>query len=241
MSEYTNGNGQNHASRNGYLPANGNGHAGANGVAAPQRLRGNGLLERAPIPGQRVLITGGAGYIGCVLTERLLERGYRVRLLDRLYWGEEPLAGFRDRIELITGDVRDIPEGTFDGVDAVIHLAGLSNDPTAEYDPDANWQMNAVATETLGKACVERGIKRFVFASSCSLYDGLPPGMHDETAAIEPRGAYATSKRYGEEALLALVPDGLDAGIVRNGTVYGWAPRMRLHLVGDTVLKAAPP
>src|SRR5205823_6341563 len=79
-----------------------------------------------------------------------------------------------------------------DGVYDVIHLAGLSNDPTAEYDPQANWQMNAVATETLGNARVERGIERIVFASSCSLYDGLPPGMHDETAPITPRGAYAT-------------------------------------------------
>ena len=98
-----------------------------------------------------------------------------------------------------------MPPTALDGVDGVIHLAGLSNDPTAEYDPDANWQMNAVATETLGrKACLERGVERLVFASSCSLYDGLPPGMHDETAPIEPRGAYATSKRYGEEALLEL-------------------------------------
>src|SRR5439155_707418 len=136
---------------------------------------------------------------------------------DRLWWGEEPLAHVRDRIELVNADVRDVPPDAFDGVDAVINLSGLSNDPTAEYDPEANWQMNALATEALGKACVERGIKRFVFASSCSLYDGLPPGMHDETAAIDPKGAYATSKRYGEDALLALVGEGLDAGIVRNG------------------------
>ena len=97
--------------------------------------------------------------------------------------------------------MRDMPATALDGVDAVIHLAGLSNDPTAEYDPEANWQMNAVATETLGRNCVERDVERLVFASSCSLYDGMPPGMHDETAPIEPRGAYATSKRYGEEAL----------------------------------------
>src|SRR4029078_4623874 len=82
-------------------------------------------------------------------------------------------------------------------------------------------------------------MKRFVFASSCSLYDGLPSGMHDETAAIEPRGAYATSKRYGEEALLQLVEKGLDAGILRNGTVYGWSPRMRFDLVVNTFVKDA--
>src|SRR3954453_16236664 len=184
--------------------------------------RSNGLAPEAPEPGQRILLAGGAGYIGCVLAERLLERGYRVRILDRLWWGEEPLAAIRDRIELVQADVRDVPPETFEDVDAVINLSGLSNDPTAEYDPEANWQMNAIATEKLGQACVQRGISRFVFASSCSLYDGLPPGMHDETTAIDPRGAYATSKRYGEEALLNLVNEGLDVGIVRNGTVYGW-------------------
>jgi nucleoside-diphosphate-sugar epimerase len=139
----------------------------------------------------------------------------------------------------VKADVRDVPPDALDGIDAVINLSGLSNDPTAEFDPDANWQMNALATEALGKACVERGIGRFVFASSCSLYDGLPPGMHDESTAIEPKGPYATSKRYGEEALLALVDDGLDAGIVRNGTVYGWSPRMRYDLVVNTFVKDA--
>jgi nucleoside-diphosphate-sugar epimerase len=201
--------------------------------------RSNGLAPEAPEAGRRVLLAGGAGYIGCVLAERLLERGYVVRILDRLWWGEGPLASIRERIELVQADVRDVPADALDGVDAVINLSGLSNDPTAEYDPEANWQMNAIATEKLGQACVERGIRRFVFASSCSLYDGLPPGIHDEAAAIEPRGAYATSKRYGEEALLALVPEGLDAGIVRNGTVYGWSPRMRFDLVVNTFVKDA--
>jgi nucleoside-diphosphate-sugar epimerase len=78
-----------------------------------------------------------------------------------------------------------------------------------------------------------------VFASSCSLYDGLPPGMHDETAPIAPRGAYATSKRYGEEALLGLVGEGLCPVILRNGTVYGYSPRMRFDLVVNTFVKDA--
>jgi nucleoside-diphosphate-sugar epimerase len=201
--------------------------------------RSNGLAAQAPHLGQRVLVAGGAGYIGCVLCERLLARGYRVRVLDRLWWGEEPLAAIRDRIELVEADVRELPASAFDEVDAVMNLAGLSNDPTAEYDPEANWQMNALASEALGKACAARGIGRFVFASSCSLYDGLPPGMHDETAPIQPQGAYATSKRYAEEALLGLAADGLDVGIVRNGTVYGWSPRMRFDLVVNTFVKDA--
>src|SRR6185437_7983480 len=205
----------------------------------PVARRTNGLSPEAPEPGQLVLVTGGAGYIGSVLTERLLNRGYRVRILDRLYWGRGPIASLLDQIELIEADVRDMPATALDGVDAVIHLAGLSNDPTAEYDPEANWQMNAVATETLGRNCVDRGVERLVFASSCSLYDGLLPGMHDETAPIQPRGAYATSKHYGEQALQALVPEGLCPVIFRNGTVYGYSPRMRFDLVVNTFVKDA--
>jgi nucleoside-diphosphate-sugar epimerase len=206
---------------------------------APVERRGNGLAPAAPTPGQTLLVAGGAGYIGCVLVPRLLERGYRVRVLDRLYFGEEALAGFRDRIELVVADVRDIPATALDGIDGVINLSGLSNDPTAEFDPQANWQMNAIATETLGRMCVERGVERYVFASSCSLYDGMAPGMHDETAAIQPRAAYATSKRFGEERLLELADQGLCPVLLRNGTVYGHSPRMRFDLVVNTFVKDA--
>jgi nucleoside-diphosphate-sugar epimerase len=199
----------------------------------------NGLAPRAPDPDQTILVAGGAGYIGCVLVPRLLERGYRVRVLDRFYFGEDPIASFRDQVELVVADVRDVPETAFDGVDGLINLSGLSNDPTAEFDPEANWQMNAIGTETLGQMALEHGVDRYVFASSCSLYDGLPPGMHDEEAPIEPRAAYATSKRYGEEALLRLADDGLTPVILRNGTVYGWSPRMRFDLVVNTFVKDA--
>jgi nucleoside-diphosphate-sugar epimerase len=201
--------------------------------------RGNGLPPTAPDPDQTILVPGGAGYIGAVLVPRLLNRGYRVRVLDRLYFGEDAISGFRDRIELVVADVRDIPPSALDGVDGVINLSGLSNDPTAEFDPEANWQMNALATETLGRLCVERGVERYVFATSCSLYDGLPPGMHDETAPIQPRAAYATSKRYGEEKLLELMADGLCPVLLRNGTVYGYSPRMRFDLVVNTFVKDA--
>jgi nucleoside-diphosphate-sugar epimerase len=207
--------------------------------AFSRQMRTNGLSPEPPVRGARVLVAGGAGYIGCVLIERLVQRGYRVRVLDRLYWGEGPLEHVRNDIELVCADVRDMPDEVFADIDGVINLSGLSNDPTAEYDPEANWQMNAVATETMGRKCVEHGIERLVFASSCSLYDGLPPGMWDETAPIEPRGAYATSKRYAEEALLGLMDQGLTPVILRNGTVYGWSPRMRFDLVVNTFVKDA--
>ena len=101
---------------------------------------------------------------------------------------------YATRIDLVVADVREVPDDALDGIDGVINLSGLSNDPTAEFNPEANWQMNAIATETLARACLERGIERYVFASSCSLYDGMPPGMHAEDADIQPRAAYATLK-----------------------------------------------
>src|SRR6266540_3521236 len=107
----------------------------------------------SPERSQLVLVTGGAGYIGAVLVPMLLERGYRMRVVDRFYWGTAPLAPVLDRVEIVHADVRDLPRHVLDGVDAVVHLSGLSNDPTAEWAPEANWQMNAIATERLGEAC----------------------------------------------------------------------------------------
>jgi nucleoside-diphosphate-sugar epimerase len=209
------------------------------GLAPRGEERRNGLAVAAPEPGQMILVAGGAGYIGSVLVPKLLDRGYGVRVLDRLFFGQESLAGVRERIDLVVGDVRDVPAHALSGIAGVINLAGLSNDPTAEFRPEANWEMNAIATGVLGRACLASGIERYVFASSCSLYDGLPPGMHAEDAPIQPRAAYATSKRYGEERLIELVDEGLCPVILRNGTVYGWSPRMRFDLVVNTFVKDA--
>ena len=197
----------------------------------------NGSLD----PRRRVLVTGGGGYLGCVLVPRLLRRGYRVRVLDRLHWGHGPLAAVADRIELVEADVRDAgaTARALDGADCVIALAGVTNDATAERDPDANWQMNAVAIDTLARECVRVGIERLVLASSCSLYDGLPHGLHGEDAELRPRGAYSTSKHEAERTLLSMVGDGLCPTVLRNGTLFGWSPRMRYDLVVNTFVKDA--
>ena len=191
----------------------------------------------------RVLVTGGAGYIGLELCRQLLERGDDVRVVDRFFFGDRQLAALAERhpgrIESITGDIRAFDDAWLDGVDGVSHLAGLSNDPTAEYNPDANWQMNAVATERLAQACKRRGVERFVFGSSASLYDGIGPGMFDEQTEVQPRGAYSISKHYGEKALRELTDERFAPTILRQGTVYGWSPRMRFDLVVNTFLKDA--
>jgi nucleoside-diphosphate-sugar epimerase len=190
-----------------------------------------------------VLVTGGAGYIGLELCRQLLDRGDRVRVVDRFFFGEEPLRTLADesdgRLEFVAGDIRNFDDAWLDEIDGVSHLAGLSNDPTAEYNPDANWQMNAIATERIAEACKRRGIERFVFGSSASLYDGIGPGMFDENTEVKPRGAYSISKKYGEDALRRLIDERFAPTILRQGTVYGWSPRMRFDLVVNTFLKDA--
>ena len=190
-----------------------------------------------------VLVTGGAGYIGLELCRQLLERGDSVRVVDRFFFGEEPLQELAQRsdgrLTAIAGDVREFEDAWLDGIDGVSHLAALSNDPTAEYNPDANWQMNAVATERLAETCKQRGVQRFVFGSSASLYDGIGPGMFDELTEVKPRGAYSISKKYAEDALLRATDGRFAPTILRQGTVYGWSPRMRFDLVVNTFLKDA--
>jgi nucleoside-diphosphate-sugar epimerase len=187
----------------------------------------------------KILVTGGGGYIGVILCERLLDAGHEVRVLDRLYWGRAPLAHLADRIELVQADVRAFEPRVLDGVDAVAHLAGLSNDPTAEYNQAANWEMNADATEHLAAAAKRHGVKRFTFGSSASIYDGLGDGIFDETAPVQPRGAYSKSKHAAEEALLRAADADFAPVILRQGTVYGHSPRMRLDLVVNTFIKDA--
>jgi nucleoside-diphosphate-sugar epimerase len=190
-----------------------------------------------------VLVTGGGGYIGLELCRQLLERGDSVRVVDRFFFGEAPLRTLAQqsegRLTYIVGDVRAFDDAWLDGIDAVSHLAGLSNDPTAEYNPDANWQMNAIATERLAEAAKRRAVARFVFGSSASLYDGIGPGMFDERTDVRPRGAYSISKKYGEDALRRLTDAAFAPTILRQGTVYGWSGRMRFDLVVNTFLKDA--
>lgn len=187
-----------------------------------------------------VLVTGGAGYLGAVLVRQLLDRCHSVTVLDRFFFGREPLAGLD--CKLISGDVRAWQDEWLDGIDAVAHLAGLSNDPTAEYRPDANHEMNVVATESLVKACVRRGIQRFTFASSASIYDredGKPGEIYDESSPVQPRGAYSKSKYEAERIIMQHVSDAFFPTILRQGTVYGDSPRMRFDLVVNAFVKDA--
>jgi len=184
-----------------------------------------------------ILVVGGAGYIGSVLVRELLERGYAVKVFDRLYYGDQGIREVAERIKLELGDVRNIDISVLDGVDAVINLSGLSNDPTK-----ANFEMNTQATEFLAKLCKKKGIKRFIFASSCSIYDvGIGNDekdiVMDEESPVNPKAAYSSSKYQAEKILLSLKDENFSPVILRKGTIYGFSPRMRYDLVVNTFLK----
>jgi nucleoside-diphosphate-sugar epimerase len=191
-----------------------------------------------------ILVVGGAGYVGSVLVAELLERGYSVRVIDRLFFGDRGLAPVRDRVELIVADMRRLEPAHFEGVQAVINVGGLSNDPTAEYNPSANYEMNTVAAVRLAELARAAGVRRYLFASSCSVYDrGTSDEGHDalyeETAEVEPRAAYASSKHQAEQRLLAMKGPDFCPVILRKGTVYGFSPRMRFDLVVNTFVRDA--
>ncbi len=204
-------------------------------LPSPSKLDGkNGII----------LVVGGAGYVGCILVQELLERGFAVRVFDRLYYGEQGLAPVRDRVDLVVGDIRDMDPAILDGVSTVINLGGLSNDPTAEFNPQANYQMNTVASLSLAELCVKKGVRRYLFSSSCSVYDvGVADEQRDvvvdEDSPVHPRAAYSRSKYEATRGLLAMASSDFVPVILRNATVYGFSPRMRYDLVVNTFVKDA--
>ncbi len=189
-----------------------------------------------------ILVTGGGGYIGAVTVPALVRAGYRVRVLDKFLFGKEVLAEVADRIEIVEADIRAVDASVFQGVSAVLHLAGLSNDPMAEYNPEANQQINAGGTRHLAGLAKEQRVRRFIFASSCAIYDRGTLGSTDELtedAPVAPKAAYARSKLAAEQSLLELADESFCPVILRQGTVYGWSPRMRYDLVVNTFVKTA--
>lgn len=191
-----------------------------------------------------VLVVGGAGYVGCVLVRELLARGYAVRVCDRLFFGDAGLAEVRSQIELEVEDLRRISARQLEGMDAVINLGGISSDPTAEFKPELTYEMNVAGAVHLARVCKEAGVRRYLFASSCSVYDSNVVDdetdvLLDETSSVNPVSAYGRSKLEAEKQLLSLADQKFCPVLLRKGTVYGFSPRMRYDLVINTLLKDA--
>jgi nucleoside-diphosphate-sugar epimerase len=183
----------------------------------------------------KILVTGGAGYLGAVLLPKLLARGHKLRVIDVGYFGLGHLRAIQPSIELVREDIRranadaEFRKTLFDGCDAVLHLAALSNDPSADLNPGLTEEVNTVTTRTLAEAARERGV-RFVFSSSCSVYGGAD-GEMDENGVIGPLTTYAVSKAKAEKALFDLETAKWKPVILRNGTLFGYSPKMRFDLV----------
>ncbi len=191
-----------------------------------------------------VLVTGGAGYVGCALVPALLNAGYKVRVFDQMFYGDDGIAPFRDRIEVVEGDIRELPAGLLEGMCGVINLAGLSAEPAAEYRPDINHRINATAAVELATRAKAAGVPRFVQASSCSIYDvgaGHPEKdiFHTEDFPVAPFRVYSITKREAEKGILALAGDGFSPVVLRKGSIYGYTRRTRLDLVVNTFVMQA--
>jgi len=192
----------------------------------------------------KVLVVGGGGYVGCVLVGELLAKGYSVRILDRLFFGDHSVRQFADRVELSVDDMRDFGAAHVEGCSAVINVGGLSNDPTAEFNPTANEELNTLASIRVAEVAKSAGVGRLLFASSCSIYDhGVGDERNDvlldESADVTPRGAYASSKFAAEQTLLAMADDDFTVASFRKGTIFGFSPRMRYDLVVNSFVKDA--
>jgi nucleoside-diphosphate-sugar epimerase len=186
--------------------------------------------------GPLVLVTGGAGYIGCSLVPALVDAGYRVRVFDVMFYGDRGLDEVRDRIEVIEGDIRSFPPELLDGVSAIINLAGLSTEPAAEYRPEANHEINFRAAVELATLAKEKRVRRFIQASSGSIYDvgaGHPEKdvLHTEDFPVAPFRVYSIAKREAEKEILAMRDERFTPVILRKGSIYGYSPRMRFDLV----------
>lgn len=191
-----------------------------------------------------VFVAGGAGFIGSVLVPHLLEAGHRVTVLDRFYFGRDTLAAaaekYGDKLRLVRADIRDVRSDQLAGIDALVDLAGISNDPACELDANLTRAVNLDACVRLAETAQQCGAQRIVFASSCSVYGHGESHALTETSPLNPVSLYAQCKADAEKALDALAArTGITTTALRFATLFGVSPRMRFDIAVNVMTKNA--
>ncbi|MFM1920768.1 MAG: hypothetical protein RLZZ303_2402 [Candidatus Hydrogenedentota bacterium] len=179
----------------------------------------------------KVLMTGSEGYIGAVMRDYLIERGHAVTGMDTGYFADCDFGAPPTPIDVVVRDLRDVEAKDFEGYDAVLHLAALSNDPLGNLTPGVTEAINTAGSIRVAQKAKEAGVSRFLFASSCSLYgQGSSLGL-TEDAEANPQTPYARSKIDFERALKEMADDHFSPTYLRNATAYGVSPRLRFDIV----------
>ena len=187
---------------------------------------------------RKVLVVGGAGFLGSVLTRKLLTRGFRVRVLDNFIYGRkslDDLAG-EENLEVVEGDLRNIHTcvNSLADIDAVVLLAAIVGDPASKVRPTQTIETNVLAAQALAMASKLHHIHRFLYASTCSVY-GIGDAVLDERAPLNPVSLYARTKIESEKIILGMGNSYFCPTVLRMGTLYGFSPRMRFDLVVNTM------
>ena len=183
----------------------------------------------------KILIAGGAGYVGSVLIPKLLDRGYKVDVVDLFWFGNQ----LPRQVGVLNKDIFHLTVEDLEPYDQVIFLAGLSNDPMAEFSPSKNFIFNAAAPAYLGYTARNAKVKRYIYASSCSVYGYTENELFDETRPVSSNYPYGISKLQGEQAAMQLADDNFSVISLRKGTISGYSPRMRFDLIVNTMFKSA--
>jgi nucleoside-diphosphate-sugar epimerase len=183
----------------------------------------------------KVLIAGGAGYVGSVLIPRLLDRGYKVDVVDLFWFGNH----LPRQVGVLNKDIFQLSVEDLEPYDQVIFLAGLSNDPMAEFSPSKNFIFNAAAPAYLAYTAKNAKVKRYIYASSCSVYGYTEDELFDETRPVSSNYPYGISKLQGEQAAIQLADQDFSVIALRKGTISGYSPRMRFDLIINTMFKNA--
>ena len=174
-----------------------------------------------------ILVTGGCGYKGTVLIPKLLARGHKVRVLDIMWFGN--FLAPHANLSVIQGDVRHIDQIPLDGIDTIIHLSSVANDPCGDLDPKLTWEISALATMQLADKAVRTGVRQFIYASSGSVYGIKEEDQVTEDLELKPISEYNKTKMVAERVLLSYA-DKMAVQIIRPATVCGYSPRMRLDV-----------